>query len=206
MSIYKDNKRNKVIMKNLAKTLFKLRSYTPIPFVILMLIFYNGNVASWILGGIVILSGEFLRLWGVTYAGSLTRTTTSVKANELITSGPFAHVRNPLYIGNILIYVGFGILSMALFPYLPIIALAWFIFQYTLIIDIEQEFLESKFGQIYEEYKENVPKIIPRLLPYKTYITQNIEPDFKKGFKSERRTMQAILVIALIALIIHMVK
>ncbi len=193
-------------MKSLAKTLFKLRSYTPIPFVILMLVFYNGSIASWILGAIIIISGEFLRFWGVSYAGSLTRTTTSVKANELITSGPFSHVRNPLYIGNILIYVGFGILSLALFPYLPIVALVWFVFQYTLIIGIEQEFLESKFGRIYEEYKENVPKIIPRLLPYKTYIEQNIEPDFKKGLKSERRTMQAILVIAIIAFIIHMVK
>lgn len=193
-------------MKNLAKTLFKLRSYTPIPFVILMLIFYNGNIASWVIGGIVILSGEFLRLWGVTYAGSLTRTTTSVKANELITSGPFAHVRNPLYIGNILIYVGFGILSLALFPYLTIIALVWFVFQYTLIINLEQEFLVSKFGKIYDEYAENVPKIIPKLLPYKTDSKQKIEPDFKKGLKSERRTMQAIAVILIITLIIHLVK
>lgn len=193
-------------MKNLAKTLFKLRSYTPIPFVILMLIFYNGNIASWVIGGIAILSGEFLRLWSVTYAGSLTRTTTSVKANELITSGPFAHVRNPLYIGNILIYVGFGILSLALFPYLTIIALVWFVFQYTLIINLEQEFLFSKFGKIYDEYAENVPKIIPKLLPYKTDSKQKIEPDFKKGLKSERRTMQAIAVILIITLIIHLVK
>jgi len=103
--------------------MFKIRSYTPIPFVVVMLIFYNGNALSWIIGSIVLVSGELLRLWGVTYAGSLTRTTTTVKANQLVTSGPFAYVRNPLYIGNILMYVGFGIISFALFPYLPLFAL-----------------------------------------------------------------------------------
>ena len=83
------------------------------------------------MGGIVIISGEFLRFWGVAYAGSLTRTTTSVKANELITIGPFAHVRNPLYIGNILIYLGFGIIiNRFVSPIFQIFALVWFIFQY----------------------------------------------------------------------------
>lgn len=193
-------------MNALSKLLFKYRSYSPIPFVLLMLVFYNGNLLSWIIGSLIIISGEMLRIWGVTYAGSLTRTTTSVKADKLITSGPFAHVRNPLYIGNILIYVGFGILSLALFPYLTIFALLWFIFQYTLIINIEEEFLEAKFGIIYSDYKDKVPKILPRLFPYQANEKQQIEPNLVKGLKSERRTIQAVLVVTIIALIIHLVK
>ncbi len=193
-------------MKKLAKLLFKIRSYTPIPFVVVMLIFYDGNLMSWIIGSTVLILGELIRLWGVTYAGSLTRTTTTVKAKQLVTSGPFAHVRNPLYIGNILMYVGFGIISLALFPYLPIFALVWFIFQYILIISIEEEFLESKFGLQYDEYKKQVPKIFPRLTAMKSDNDHIIEPNFKKGLKSETRTIQALLAVAAIAFIIHLVK
>lgn len=193
-------------LKELAKILFKIRSYTPVPFVILMLVFYNGNLYSWIIGALVLIAGELIRLWGVTYAGSLTRTTTTVKANQLVTSGPFAHVRNPLYIGNILMYLGFGIISMSLFPYLQLFALIWFVFQYILIISIEEEFLASKFGSQYAEYQKQVPRIFPKIIGMKTDDSQIIRPDFKKGIKSEMRTIQAIISVSILALIIHFLK
>lgn len=193
-------------MKELAKILFKFRSYTPVPFVILMLVFYNGNLLSWIIGLIILILGELLRFWGVSFAGSITRTTSSVKADQLVTAGPFAHVRNPLYVGNILIYLGFGIISLALFPYLQIIALVWFVFQYTLIVSIEEEFLESKFGQSYKDYKANVNRIVPKLKAYKPENAGLIEPNYQKGLKSEMRTMQALGVILILTIIIHLVK
>ena len=193
-------------MKELAKILFKFRSYTPVPFVILMLVFYNGNLISWIIGLIILILGELLRFWGVSFAGSITRTTSSVKADQLVTAGPFAHVRNPLYVGNILIYLGFGIISLALFPYLQIIALVWFVFQYTLIVSIEEEFLESKFGQSYKDYKANVNRIVPKLKAYKPENAGVIEPNYQKGLKSEMRTMQALGVILILTIIIHLVK
>lgn len=193
-------------MKTIAKLLFKYRSYTPVPFVILMFYFYNGNISSWLIGSIVVLIGELLRFWGVAYAGSQTRTTTSVKANQLITSGPFAHVRNPLYIGNILIYTGFGIISLALFPYLQILALVWFVFQYKLIIKIEEAFLEEKFGSQYTEYKESVPRILPRLSSSKFYQEPSLAPDYSKAIKSETSTLRALISIPILLFIIHMVK
>ena len=79
-----------------------------------------------IIGFAVALFGEFWRLWGVCYAGSETRTTNGVGATFLVVTGPYAHVRNPLYIGNMMMYLGIGIMSMSLFPYLQIIALLFF--------------------------------------------------------------------------------
>lgn len=193
-------------MKEIAKILFKIRSYTPIPFVILMLVFFNGNLTSWLVGGTVLILGELLRFWGVSHAGSLTRTTTTVKAKDLVTSGPFAHVRNPLYVGNILMYLGFGIISMALFPYLQIVALVWFVFQYILIVSIEEEFLENKFGSQYADYKKTVPKFLPKFLSAKLDDNLEIIPDFKKGLKSESRTIQAIMLVSFIALVINIIK
>lgn len=193
-------------MKKFAEFLFKYRSYTPIPFGILMLVFYNGNFTSWIVGGTILLLGEGIRIWAIIFAGSLTRTTTCVRAKELITCGPFSYTRNPLYIGNILIYLGFGILTFSLFPYLQIAALVWFIFQYILIIRIEEEFLESKFQDSYSEYKSNVPRFFPNFMKKDGNCFSNLKPNFRKGFKSELRTLQALLSVALLAIIIHLVK
>ena len=132
--------------------LFQYRSYIPIPFLIVMLIFSKPTIESIIIGGIVICLGEFLRLWGVSYAGSETRTTGPVGGTYLITRGPYSYVRNPLYLGNMLIYFGFGIMSQALFPWLPTIALVYFLFQYSLIVSLEEEFLMSKFQDEYRQY------------------------------------------------------
>lgn len=189
------------ISKKLGKILFKNRSYTPIPFVILMIIFQKATLASILIGFAVVLIGELFRYWGVVYAGSATRTTSGVGANQLIVSGAFAHLRNPLYLGNILIYLGIGIMSMALFPYLQIIALAFFIFQYFFIIAEEEEFLTKTFGKKYEEYKINVPKLFPRISAYKTEDTKNQPLKLKAGLKSERRTLQAIVIISLIIIL-----
>jgi len=93
-------------MNNFALKIFKYRSYTPIPFILLMLIFEDTSVASLIIGFAVLLLGEFFRLWGISYAGSETRTTDGVGGTYLVISGAFAHVRNPLYLGNMLMYLG----------------------------------------------------------------------------------------------------
>ncbi len=94
-------------MSQLASKFFNYRSYTPIPFVLVMLFFAYPNIWSLISGFIIAVIGELIRLWGVSWAGSETRTTGTVGGTYLIVSGPFAHLRNPLYLGNILMYTGF---------------------------------------------------------------------------------------------------
>jgi protein-S-isoprenylcysteine O-methyltransferase Ste14 len=186
--------------------IFKYRSYTPIPFLILMIIFQWINIWSFILGLIITLTGEWLRLWGVSYAGSETRTTGAVGGTFLVISGPFAHVRNPLYVGNMLIYLGFGIMSFALFPYLQVIALAYFFFQYRVIIKEEEEHLIKAFGKVYEEYCNNVPRFFPKLSAYKNPNIPQPNFNFKAGLKSEKRTLQAIAFVVITMLIIRVVR
>ncbi len=84
---------------------FKLRSYTPIPLLVLLLITAKPALGPFIWGLIFMFIGEMIRLWAVAYAGGATRTR-HVGAPLLVTSGPFAYTRNPLYIANTLIYVG----------------------------------------------------------------------------------------------------
>ena len=176
--------------------LFKYRSYTPIPFVILMIAYQQSNVWSLPLGLLIAVCGELIRLWAVSWAGSETRTTGKVGGTYLVINGPYAHVRNPLYVGNILIYFGLGIMSFALFPYLQIFALAFFIYQYYEIIKEEEGFLREKFGNDFDEYYKNVPRIFPRLTPYRKEGVEQPEYDLKKGLRSERRTLQAFAIVA----------
>jgi len=183
-------------MEKLSKKIFTYRSYTPIPFVILMIAYQQSNVWSLPLGLLIAVCGELIRLWAVSWAGSETRTTGKVGGTYLVINGPYAHVRNPLYVGNILIYFGLGIMSFALFPYLQIIALAFFVFQYYEIIKEEEGFLREKFGNDFDEYYKNVPRIFPRLTPYKKEGVEQPEYDIKKGLRSERRTLQAFAIVA----------
>ena len=188
--------------KEISEKIFSYRSYTPIPFLILMIAFAKPTAETLIIGFVIALIGELFRYWGVAYAGSETRTTGSVGGTYLVVSGAFAHVRNPLYLGNILLYTGIGIMSNALFPYLQIIALVWFYFQYRIIIDAEEKYLSAAFGEKYEAYKKAVPRLIPSLKKYENPGIEQPPLNLKAGLRSEKRTLQAFVSVIVILLII----
>jgi protein-S-isoprenylcysteine O-methyltransferase Ste14 len=189
-------------MTNLASKFFKYRSYTPIPFVIIMLLFAYPNVWSLIIGFIIALTGELIRIWGVSWAGSETRTTGKVGGTYLIVSGPFAHLRNPLYLGNILLYTGLGFMSFALFPWFQIFGFLFFSFQYYTIVKEEEKYLEETFGEAFSEYKKNVPRFMPRISRYKVVNIEQPEYELNKGLRSERRSLQAFSIVSLTILLI----
>ncbi len=166
------------------------------------MIWYAHPTAQTLLaGGLVTFTGELLRYWGVAYAGGLTRVTT-VGAPEVVVAGPYAYVRNPLYIGNMLMYLGVGIMSNALVPWLPLIAAAYFAFQYAMIVSLEEEFLEKEFGAAFLEFKKNVPRFLPRFVPYKSQVQEHQMPRWSEALRSERRTLQAIGLVAVVLIVL----
>jgi protein-S-isoprenylcysteine O-methyltransferase Ste14 len=193
-------------MPDLRDRLFTARSYTPIPFILAALVFSQPTAWSMLAGGLLALAGESMRFWGVAYAGSLTRVTGSVGAPEVIMSGPFARVRNPLYVGNIMLYTGVGVMSFALWPWLPMAALVWFVIQYSLIVSLEEEFLEKEFGEQYLEYRRSVPRFIPQIRPYVHPVQDRQRPDWEAGARSERRTFQAIALVFSVLVILWSVR
>lgn len=190
-------------MSNISNLFFKYRSYTPIPFLVVMLLFQKADLISIIVGFIIAIIGESFRLWGVCYAGSETRTTGSVGGTYLVVSGAFSYLRNPLYFGNILMYLGIGIMSMALFPYLQIVALIFFFVQYYFIIKEEENYLQKTFGQEYTDYKNYVPRFLPNLTPYKNDKIQQPPLNIKAGLRSEMRTLQAFGIVTLILILLY---
>jgi len=161
------------------------------------------NLYSILTGFPLIFLGEFIRIWAVSYAGSETRTTDGVGGSNLVTQGPFSYVRNPLYLGNILIYLGIGIMSFSLFPFLQIFAFLFFTFQYYCIILNEEEYLKTTFGEKFFVYLTTVNRFIPLRNKIPQNIKSNIIIDVKSGFNSEKRSIQSILISAGIILIYY---
>jgi protein-S-isoprenylcysteine O-methyltransferase Ste14 len=186
--------------------IFELRSYTPIPFILLMLVFAQPTPLSLVAGFCVALCGELVRLWGVSVAGTETRTTGRVGGTHLFIDGPFGYVRNPLYVGNLTIYVGVGVMANALAPYLAVVAFGFFLVQYSMIVTKEEEYLRSTFGDEYERYVKEVPRFIPRFSRYSGEHSFHRDADLSRGLHSERRTLQAFTIITAVITIIYFVK
>lgn len=104
----------------------------------------------------VALIGLLLRAWA---CGHLR------KSAELDVSGPYAHTRNPLYLGTFVITIGFGIASGVW--WLAAASLAFILSIYLPVMNVESEVLENRLGDEYAEYARNVPMLFPRLSPWK---------------------------------------
>lgn len=179
---------------------FKNRSYTPIPLAILIIYYSNPDFAIMWAGLTCLALGEFIRFWAVSYAGGITRTI-KVGAPALCSSGPFTHVRNPLYIGNLFLFSGVVLIAGA--PNIwCMLSITWIFFltQYALIISLEEETLVGLFGESYETYRQNVPRLLPRLTTWQN--NDNRSPmTFIKTLKTEKRTLQNIILILLLIIL-----
>lgn len=171
-----------------------------------MLVFMEPTLLSIVFGFAVALSGELIRIWSVGFAGSETRTTSGVGGTYLVTQGPYSIVRNPLYLGNILIYTGIGIMSNALFPYLQIAGWIFFTFQYYCIILAEEDFLSNKFSETYSQYRSSVNRFIPWFYELPKTIRSNLNFNLKEGIKSEKRSLQAFLITSSIIILYFILK
>jgi len=117
----------------------------------------------------IALLGEALRCWAVGYSGVTTRGDT-VTAPALVTAGPYAYVRNPLYVGNFLTAFGFSLaFTGGLEPRsraaLLALGLGTMTAVYATIVPLEEEYLRRTFGADFEAYVERVPRTLPRLTP-----------------------------------------
>jgi protein-S-isoprenylcysteine O-methyltransferase Ste14 len=123
---------------------------------ILLVIFAKPSQPGMVVGIILISLGEGIRVWA---AGHLEK-------NEALTvTGPYAYVKNPLYIGSILIATGFCILADNIY----FLAAITFMFCFHYIPykkKVEGDRLRRIFGSQYDDYDQKVPEYIPRWTPY----------------------------------------
>ena len=170
---------------------FRNRGYIPIPLAIIILTFASIKIELLPIGVILVVTGELLRLNGVRYAGGETRTL-KVGASVLCSSGPSAYLRNPLYLGNVIIYAGMVLIAGGEFVWILLpTTLTFFFLEYGLIISLEEETLRKKFNEEYGEYLSMVPRLIPRVSPWKGG-SETVPMTIEKTLRTEKRTLQII--------------
>jgi protein-S-isoprenylcysteine O-methyltransferase Ste14 len=175
--------------------LFKHRTTIPLPIVVALIVIPppRSQGSFWTLtattGVLVIALGEAIRLWGVHHIGAISRTR-SDRLGPLIDTGPFSLVRNPLYLGNLLLWAGFTIAAELLWL-LPFVVLLLAI-EYHAIVRWEERLLESRLGESYRHYMTRVSRWIPRLgLP--KYNEGLARFSWTETIFSERGTLIAIV-------------
>ncbi len=170
--------------------LFRHRSWLPVPIAVLLLLVPSSDRADWLpLAGLaLVVAGEGVRLWAVRHIGVISRTR-SDRLGRLVASGPFQYVRNPLYLGNMALWVGFAL--VARLPWLAACCLIVLAAQYHAIVCWEEGLLTSRLGEPYRQYVASVPRWWPRLA---TRAHQASAPLYSWGqtFFSERGTLIAI--------------
>jgi protein-S-isoprenylcysteine O-methyltransferase Ste14 len=155
----------------LGNILFKYRSFTPVPLIVLVFVIFKPanlgekNIFINLCGLILSLCGEFIRVIAVGYAHSGTSGRESfLKADALNTTGIYSLVRNPLYIGNFLIFSGLLVVFANIWA--EVVVAVFLIVQYYFIILSEEDFLRKGYGKVYEDYCGRVRRVIPVFMKY----------------------------------------
>lgn len=183
--------------------LFRFRSFTPVPLIIIVFVFIRPEINPEInnllifAGLLIMITGESIRIISVGFSFSGTSGRESfLKADNLNMSGIYSIVRNPLYIGNLLIYTGL------LVVYSNIYALIFFdlllIIQYYFIILAEENFLQEIYGDEYSNYKKAVNSILPRFGNSKK--PENKFNKLKVIFKENDSVFNALVIFGIIEL------
>ncbi len=183
----------------LTSSCFRYRLYIGLLFVILGALvarphsLWASHVgAGTLLSAAIVLLGLSLRIWA---AGSTAGHTHSgeIEGPQLSTGGPYAHVRNPIYLGSMILGLGMvGLIGDA--RLVPLWAAA-FLLLYAIIVPAEERFLQQSFGENYHRFRAAVPRWWPRLRPWSEAQPR---PFFWSAARGEIRILAALVTIFLI--------
>jgi protein-S-isoprenylcysteine O-methyltransferase Ste14 len=163
----------------------------PIVFILVALvsrpILFGGNHhTDWAMDAVglsIALAGQTLRaaVIGLAYIvrGGKNR---RIYADTLVTEGFFAHSRNPLYVGNMLVYLGLFIVLNSTLGYA--VGVPLFLFAYWCITLAEEDFLRNQFGHEFDAYCQRVPRYVPRFSGLGATL-RGMEFDWKRLIRKE---------------------
>ncbi|HCS13833.1 MAG: isoprenylcysteine carboxylmethyltransferase family protein [Zetaproteobacteria bacterium CG06_land_8_20_14_3_00_59_53] len=124
------------------------------PVAILLIVMARPTPMLLLIGGLLVVLGEAGRMWS---SGHID------KNAELATAGPYAHTRNPLYVANLLLMIGFCVMCGNL--WVGVLALLAFAMIYRPVIREEAAHMDKLFGEDYRRWSQEVPLFFPRLTP-----------------------------------------
>jgi protein-S-isoprenylcysteine O-methyltransferase Ste14 len=145
---------------------------------------------SLMLGGAVVALGVFLRAMASGHVE---------KNQQLATTGPYAYSRNPLYLGSIIIAIGFAIASRDVWVAMGIVV--FFAIIYVPVIRSEEAFLRQRFAE-YESYTHRVPRLLPNT-PWFSGLTTNFSAELYLQHREYNALIGAAALLAALVVKMH---
>ena len=129
-----------------------------VPVLPLLYLFWAADPREpWLAAGLALMAaGEAVRTWGAAHLG-MTARSSRPRAGKLVTHGPFAHTRHPLYWGNFALAVGFALASGAGRPWFPVLVAGGFVLLYAGHARREEATLARAFPDAFAAYRREVP-------------------------------------------------
>jgi len=131
------------------------RTFTVVAVPLVMLAIAKPTPIGFAVGMCLVVLGQVVRIWAAGYIH---------KETEVTTGGPYAYVRNPLYVGSFLISAGFAAMCGHWLAWLLLAAQYGFVYHLTVLS--EERHLEETLGEPYRRYREAVPRWLPSVRPY----------------------------------------
>ncbi|HYK54346.1 MAG TPA: isoprenylcysteine carboxylmethyltransferase family protein [Candidatus Eremiobacteraceae bacterium] len=128
-----------------------------------------------------VVAAWLVRWWGSSYHSPGVVMSGDVVTDEFTVAGPYRYVRNPLYLGNVLLAIGIGALGP---PPATVFVIAFNAIVVYRLIAIEERFLKAANGDVYARYCAAVPRLLPRLTPISLRADAR-RPDIAYGFVTE---------------------
>jgi len=144
--------------------LYRHRGLVPLLPIVVALVWADPKPAGVATGVALMAFGESIRLWGAAHLGFTARSS-SIRTARLVTTGPYAHTRHPLYWGNFCLTVGFVAASGAFAPVFPLLAGAGFLLLYGRHARAEERALGTAFPSRHAAWRARVPGLRWRLRP-----------------------------------------
>ncbi len=114
------------------------------------------------LGALITGAAAIARTWGTAYLRNDVVRDSALHADQVLADGPYRYVRNPLYIGTVLLAIGLSVMAPPIGWVVLVAGMAFFTLR---LIGCEEAFLLEKQGDSYRAYFERVPRLWPALRP-----------------------------------------
>ncbi|MFZ0412787.1 MAG: isoprenylcysteine carboxylmethyltransferase family protein [Candidatus Acidiferrales bacterium] len=149
-------------------------------------------------GALLIFMAASLRTWAAAYLRSNVVQDPSLHAEKIVADGPYRHLRNPLYLGSILLALGMGLLASRV-GFLVIVVGSAIVF--LRLAGLEESTLDREHGEPYREFCKKVPRLWPALAP--RLPAGGTEPRWRQAFLGEMFMWGFFLAVAAFAVTLN---
>ena len=171
--------------------LYKHRGLVPVLPILYALIAADPRPYLVIAGLTFMALGEGIRIWAAAHLGLIARSS-SPRAIKLVTSGPYAHTRHPLYWGNFCLAFGFSLASGAGSPWFALLVVPGFLALYSGHARREESTLAAAFPDEFEAYRSLVPGFLWAPRPrFASGAGETGTPSMRRALRVEALTLNA---------------